>query len=383
MTDLKRVFILGAGFSRPAKMPLATELLPLLVQRLSLGEMEEWLNGLSQRLGWLAGKDGSVFKLNIEEVFHIAQFDMEVHRLQQQLAPVGRHDGPATPSNEARSISAWLSYLEEDLCDVIFEEETAADLSSILGWAKWVTTCDTVATFNYDTLVERALAELGKAWNHGTGQPDDRGIAVCKLHGSIDWIVAHRSASFSKLTLVFDKPNLNRSAEAQDAETDALAQIAEAARGDSRPDIHEEEDLRLWRCRTRQQLQEWLSDREIQQVQTGTLPPRVGIAGLGSFKHLHQIPGLGPVWAHGMRALREADLAVIIGFSMSDFDKMAQLQFAEVVRDRQNRPLRVVVVDPSAGQIDFQQRFRRVFKEVDFIDHGLEAVDWSERDLRP
>jgi hypothetical protein len=84
-----------------------------------------------------------------------------------------------------------------------------------------------------------------------------------------------------------------------------------------------------------------------------------------------------------MRALREADLAVIIGFSMSDFDKMAQLQFAEVVRDRQNRPLRVVVVDPSAGQIDFQQRFRRVFKEVDFIDHGLEAVDWSERDLRP
>jgi len=383
MTDLKRVFILGAGFSKPAKMPLATELLPLLKKRLALEEMEEWLNGLNQRLGWLAGPDNSGFSLNIEEVFHIAQFDMEVHRLQQQLVPVGRYDGPATPSNEARSISAWLAELEEELCDVIFECETASDLSSIHRWAQRLTASDTVVTFNYDTLVERALSENGKAWNHGTGRTDDRGIAVCKFHGSIDWIVAYRGASFSKLELLFDKPNLNRSAEVQDGETDDLTLIAEAARGDIRPDIHEEEDLRLWRCQTRQQLESWLSDREIQLVRSGTPPCAVGIAGLGSFKRLHQIPGLGRVWAHGLRALREADLAIVIGFSMSDFDKMAQLQFAEVVRNRQDRPLRVVVVDPSAKHRDFQERFHRVFRAVGFIDHGLEAVDWSERDLRP
>lgn len=30
MTDSTRVFILGAGFSKPAGMPLATEVLPML-----------------------------------------------------------------------------------------------------------------------------------------------------------------------------------------------------------------------------------------------------------------------------------------------------------------------------------------------------------------
>ncbi|MHB8974710.1 MAG: SIR2 family protein [Pirellulaceae bacterium] len=132
---------------------------------------------------------------------------------------------------------------------------------------------DSVITFNYDTLVERALAEAGKDWSHRFSD-SEAGMAVHKLHGSIDWIVAHRSEQFSKLELLFDKGNANR-----------LSQITG----------HAEDDFRLWRCRTRNQLREWVSGRDLQLIPSGGSARTVGIAGLGAYKQLHQIPGLGPI----------------------------------------------------------------------------------------
>src|SRR5687768_9795961 len=128
---MKRIFILGAGFSKAAGMPLATELLPLLMEILELDEMNEWLAGLGKRLSWLAEADShaSSYKLNIEEIFHYARFDMEILRVRQHQAPVGRGDGCGTPWNCAESIDSWLSYLEDALHDVILEREDQADLA--------------------------------------------------------------------------------------------------------------------------------------------------------------------------------------------------------------------------------------------------------------
>src|SRR5262245_7841407 len=144
MAHAKRVFILGAGFSKPAGMPLATELLPLLAQRLRHGEMQYWLDGLRERLDWLSGGGQQPRHWNIEEVFHYAHFDIEVNRLRQHLAPVGRQDGPVTPWNAAESISAWLSQLEDALRDVILDTEDQANLAPITRWAEAVDTNDTV-----------------------------------------------------------------------------------------------------------------------------------------------------------------------------------------------------------------------------------------------
>lgn len=358
--DSKRIFIFGAGFSEPAGMPLATDLLPLLVEELKLGEMRKWLHGMCERLAWLYGADHDTqtIALNIEQVFHYAHFDIEVQRLRQHLAPVGREDGPGTPWNQAESVQVWLSYLEEALRDVIIDCEANSDLAVIRRCAKSLNHRDAVLTFNYDTLMERALVAEGKAWNHGTGRKDDAGIAVYKLHGSIDWIVAHRSEAFSKLDLLFDKENPNQ----QDGKTG-----------------HVEDDFRLWRCRTREQLCNWIEGRELQSVAEAASPRAVGIAGLGAYKELHQIPGLGYVWARGMRALHQADLAVVVGFSMSDFDALAQMQFAEVARARarESRPLRVFAIDPFANEA-MKERFRRVFRSVEFVAQPHEEFDWSK-----
>ena len=359
MDDLNRVFILGAGFSKAAGMPLATELLPMLNERLQLDEMREWLDDLQKRLAWLTPSEraSKEFALNIEQVFHYAYSDIEAHRLKQQLAAVGRGDGPGTPWSRAESIGAWLSYLEDALRDVILRCDEESNLAPINRWAEAVSERDAVLTFNYDTLVERALAEVNKLWNHGFERDRSDGIPVFKLHGSIDWIVAHRSESFSKLDLLFDKPNANRS---------------------QRNTGHVEDDYRLWHCRSRKQLSEWLEDRDLQMVASGAAPRTVGIAGLGAYKELHQIPGLGPIWSRGMKALHQADLAIIVGFSMSDFDAIAQMQFAEVARSRWDKrnPLRVVVIDPFANETS-KSRFRRVFREVEFIKEHHENVDWS------
>ncbi len=357
MGELKRVFILGAGFSQPARMPLATGLLPLLLNKLQLDEMRKWVDGLCRRLAWLSGsdKETSSLSLNIEQVFHYAYFDVEVWRLQQQLVPVGRRDG-LTPWNQGESIEAWLSYLEDALRDVVSEHDDESDLAPITRWGQAVNETDAVLTFNYDTLAERALTELGKGWNHGFEHERDGGIPVHKLHGSIDWIVADRSESFSKLDLLFDKANTNRS----DGKTG-----------------HVEEDCRLWRCQTREQRRNWIKGRALQ---SGTWKT-VGIAGLGAYKELHQIPGLGRVWKRGMQALYHADRAVVVGFAMSDFDAMAQMQFAEVARarGREGRPLPVIVIDPCANK-ETKKRFRRVFRRVDFIPRGHQDFDWSSLD---
>jgi hypothetical protein len=55
-----------------------------------------------------------------------------------------------------------LSHLEDALRDVILNTDDQADLAPITRWAEAVDTSDTVVTFNYDTLVERALSGVGK-----------------------------------------------------------------------------------------------------------------------------------------------------------------------------------------------------------------------------
>ncbi len=341
-------------------MPLATDLLPLLSEECDLEDMRDWLDGMQERLQWLAGGDPQPpdeFKLNIEEVFHLATFDIEAFRLKQQLCPVGREDGPATPWNSADAISFWLYHLEETLRDVLIQQEDQADLTATRRWAAAVTKTDSVLTFNYDTLVERALGERDTPWHHGTDRDGDDGIGVYKLHGSIDWIVAHRKAELSKLDLLFDKENQNRS----DGNTG-----------------HIEDDYRLWRFSDREQAIEWIDGRDLQLVPTGSTPLTVGIAGLGAYKPLHRIPGLGLIWSNGMRSLYEADLGVVVGFSMSPFDAMAQMQFVEVARNRlrEGRPLRIIVIDPFIND-DAMERFERVFRSVEFMKEPHEEVDWT------
>jgi len=52
----KRVFILGAGFSKQAGLPLATELTPLILNKFKEHEQDDmlaWFDWLEKRINWL------------------------------------------------------------------------------------------------------------------------------------------------------------------------------------------------------------------------------------------------------------------------------------------------------------------------------------------
>lgn len=361
----KTVWILGAGFSKPAGMPLAVDLPPLLVNRLGLGEDDEnrrWLESLAGRMRWLGYCDNNAgLRINIEQVFHFAHFEAETCRLRQHRCPVGRNSGH-TPYQDAVEVEGFLQYLEEALVNEIVEQELHADLEKLSGLAGEATESDSILSFNYDTLAERALQEANKSWHHGTQLDMERckGIPVYKLHGSVNWIRADRSENFSKCDLLFDKENENR-------------------RSSDPPTGHVEDDCRLWRCRTLDQTKTWVGGRGVQIVADGAWPLRPGIAGLGAYKELHAIPGLGEIWIRAMQTMYQADRAIVIGFQMSDFDAMAQLQFAASMmkRHEESRPLKVTVIDPGAANQDFIQRFLRVFRDVRFIPERHEKFDWS------
>lgn len=279
--------------------------------------------------------------------------------MKQHLVPVGRNDGPGTPWTQSKDIAAWLSYLHEDLGRAILQRDDSADLEPIVRWARTVRDSDVVLTFNYDTLVERSMAELDRCWNHGTRREGDVGVPVFKLHGSIDWLVIDRAEKTNDHTVLFEKQNLNTN-------------------GQRTGNV--EDDCVLVR-QSRDRLCAWMNNSGLELASLSNWPRKSGIAGLGAYKELHTVPGLGVVWAEAMRALREADVAVVIGFSMSDFDALAQMQFAGVAqaRDTAGHPLRVIVVDPGINNdegVEAKKRFGRVFRGVEFRQEAHQDIDW-------
>lgn len=348
----RRVFILGAGFSKPAGMPLATELTEGLVKKVSerdgLEDMQAWINGFQEKLQWF--NQNQTNPINIEELFHYAKFEEEIWRMQQHLCRVGRYDGE-TAWGKANDIMAWLSYLEEDLVELLWEKQKQADLDPIKQFAEHLRSGDVILTFNYDTLLERALGELKKPWSHGLEDTKSDAVVVLKLHGSLDWIILPRdNGNQSICTKLFSKSDDNAPADNKEHE------------------YHNE----LWRVNGSTDLDRSIKYRSINNRY-------FGLAGLGSYKPLHHIPGSGLVWARADGALAETSEVYVVGFSLSPFDALARLYFGAAIQrcfQEKNSLPKTTVIDPRANEL--LPRFKEVFgNNICIKQMEAEKVDWG------
>jgi hypothetical protein len=187
-----RLFFLGAGFSAPAGLPLAAGLLPLVLREVQdergWSHLQESLNEYSTYLEDTTGApadpvDIEDFATYLDHQHHFGMlgsdtWSEEGNRDQFLLRwGIGRVLHGLTPSHE-RLPEVYLEF------------------------ATGLRPRDTVVTFNYDLVLERALDAVGTSYRRfplrlervGSAlsvvdtSHDDEEVVILKMHGSLDWI---------------------------------------------------------------------------------------------------------------------------------------------------------------------------------------------------
>jgi len=357
----KRVFVLGAGFSKMDGMPLATDLTNHVFEKFREYDQKdalEWLGYLQKRIEWLG--DGKSKGINIEEVFDLAQFDIGLCKMKQQLCHLGRNYGD-TPWQYAEDIKAWLSHMEDDLRDVLWKEQKKAKLDHIKKFSTHLNSDDVVLTFNYDMLLEESLEQQNNKWQYGFEQEKGSGVKILKMHGSINWIMVPRDQKNNfDYSLLFEKTDINVKNHGMQA-----------------PDETEYKFVLLRVPDTS------LANRiENRDLQLRSKQYEIAIAGLGRYKPLSELVGSGEIWNNAIRALRNCEQIYIIGFSLSPFDTMARLHFGGVMMERSKVKKiglpQITLIDPIAGEL--KSNFKKVFgcsARINVIEQKGEEVDWS------
>lgn len=176
-----RLFVLGAGFSAPADLPLANRLLE---------SVREDVRGFFQCFDW----DGPL-EQEIEEWSSL--YPSESVDLERVLAYSHRkHYLGLLGSDEyfehgSRSIVAARRAIQR----ILIQATPSATPKLYRDFAQRLCSRDVVLTFNYDTLLEQALDHIGKPYTltpewwleTAPGNFEPKFVDLLKLHGSIDW----------------------------------------------------------------------------------------------------------------------------------------------------------------------------------------------------
>jgi SIR2-like protein len=185
-----RIFVLGAGFSAPAGLPLGPQLFAEVRSRAkaSLGHanhLERDLLSYQEYLRACLGREVSLEAIDYEEF--LAYLDLE-HFLGLRGSDTWSDQG-----NESQIVVKRL------IGQVLWSHSPQRMPDLYLSFAQQLHPTDIVLTFNYDTLLERALDEVGKPYrlfpqrfarlgsNAHFVDTSREEVVVLKMHGSIDW----------------------------------------------------------------------------------------------------------------------------------------------------------------------------------------------------
>lgn len=194
MTHKYRLIILGAGFSRPAAFPLATDLWKEI--RETAGRFPEdhrayrFNYDLDHYIEFRRETEGVVqTPENVDFEDFMRFLDVE-HYLGLRGSDTWSEDG-----NEGTIVTKFL--IGKILARHVNALTNVPEL--YLEFARRLQLRDTVITFNYDTLLERALDVIAKPYrlfptrfnsvNELDGIVDDSRdeVVILKVHGSVDW----------------------------------------------------------------------------------------------------------------------------------------------------------------------------------------------------
>jgi len=181
-----RLFILGAGFSRPGGLPIGTELLDQVRERVRTKFRPfGWDGPLEQEINeWRELYPGNPVALEAVLAYS--------HR-KHFLRLIGSDE---YFSHGSRSIVAARQAIQE----ILIASTPVVPPSLYTEFAKHLTAYDVVLTFNYDTLLEDTLDKISKPYSltpewwlaedPEKTKPEEFSesyVDIIKLHGSIDW----------------------------------------------------------------------------------------------------------------------------------------------------------------------------------------------------
>lgn len=185
-----RLLILGAGFSKPANLPLADELFREVRNRVKNlygkdNPLERDIKYYFDYLQHTEGFSGSVDDIKIEKL--LSFLDVE-HYLDLKGSDTWSMEGNTT------------QLLVRHTIGYVLLDRTPKNVPELYKqFARKLNPSDWVLTFNYDTLLEQALDSIGTPYrlfpnryseigfNSATIDSTREEVVILKMHGSIDW----------------------------------------------------------------------------------------------------------------------------------------------------------------------------------------------------
>lgn len=170
-----RVFILGAGFSAAAGVPLTSSLLNKAMQKFSAE-----CPGIYERVDGYAKESTE----NIDGTVDYSTVDFsDLCTFLEYIELREYGGGERWTTAGSREKLALRFYLAKTIVENTPSEDTISEL--YLEFAGQLHERDIVISFNWDCLLEVALRKLGKSYTYNF--KNDNAIKLCKLHGSINW----------------------------------------------------------------------------------------------------------------------------------------------------------------------------------------------------
>jgi hypothetical protein len=170
-----RVFILGAGFSAAAGIPLTQELLALAMKKFSIEcpGIYARVEGYAQDCIGCTGSELNLATLSFSDLCTFLEFI--------ELREYG--GGERWCENGSREKLALRFYLAKTIVEST--PSTSSVQKLYLDFATQLHERDIVVSLNWDGLLEVALDAVGKTYTYNFS--DKGAIKLVKLHGSVNW----------------------------------------------------------------------------------------------------------------------------------------------------------------------------------------------------
>jgi len=186
-----RIFIIGAGFSVHAGLPLGEQLFEFVRQSVSRKYSSD--NKLERDLDWYLK-----YRERCDHVSCDAPVDYEKFMSYLDLEHYLGLRGSDTWSDEGNESQLLI---RNGIQEVIYSRTPSTPTDECIRFCEGLLPHDVVLTFNYDTLIEETLDFLGKPYRLFPNRLKEIGISssivdseaeeneilISKLHGSIDW----------------------------------------------------------------------------------------------------------------------------------------------------------------------------------------------------